>query len=100
MLFRSEDLYLYCQANNMNFPDLRDALNTKWNVEILEPRDGIGGHCLPKDTKMFLQSSNRSKSKILTAAIEVDEDYKRFRAKLEKRIRSATNKRVASPKSQ
>ena len=95
-----EELYLYCQANHMNFPELRDALNTKWNVEILEPRDGIGGHCLPKDTKMFLQSSNRSKSKILTAAIEVDEDYKRFRAKLEKRIRSATNKRVASPKSQ
>ena len=96
----AEDLYLYCQANNINFRELRDALNTKWNVEILEPREGIGGHCLPKDTKMFLQSSHRSKSKILTAAIEVDEDYKRFRAKLEKRIRSATNKRVASPKSQ
>ena len=96
----AEDLYLYCQANNMNFPELRDALNTKWNVEILEPRDGIGGHCLPKDTKMFLQSSNRSKSKILAAAMDVDEDYKRFRSKLEKRIRSATIKRVGSPKSQ
>ena len=96
----AEDLYLYCQANNMNFPDLRDALNTKWNVEILEPRDGIGGHCLPKDTKMFLQSSNRSKSKILAAAMDVDEDYKRFRSKLERRIRSATIKRVGSPKSQ
>jgi UDP-N-acetyl-D-mannosaminuronic acid dehydrogenase len=96
----AEDLYLYCQANNMNFPELRDALNTKWNVEILEPRDGIGGHCLPKDTKMYLQSSSRSKSKILTAAMDVDEDYKRFRAKLEKRIRSTTIKRVGSPKSQ
>ena len=67
----AEELYLYCQANNINFPELRDALNTKWNVNILEPRDGIGGHCLPKDTKMFLQSSSsRSKSirsKILTA---------------------------------
>ena len=60
----AEDLYLYCQANNINFRELRDALNTKWNVEILEPREGIGGHCLPKDTKMFLQSSQRSKSKI------------------------------------
>ena len=76
----AEDLYLYCQANNINFSQLRDALNTKWNVNILEPREGIGGHCLPKDTKMFLQSSSNSvKSKILTAAIEVDQDYRRCR---------------------
>ena len=84
----AEDLYLYCQANNINFPELRDALNTKWNVNILEPREGIGGHCLPKDTKMFLQSSNERKSKILTAAMEVDEDYRRYRTKLEKQINS------------
>jgi UDP-N-acetyl-D-mannosaminuronic acid dehydrogenase len=55
----------------------------------LEPREGIGGHCLPKDTKMFLESSNRRRSKILRAAIEVDKDYKRFRAKLEKVVRYA-----------
>ena len=75
----SEDLYLYCQANNVNFAELRDSLNTKWNVHILEPRDGVGGHCLPKDTKMFLQSSKSIKSKILMAAMEVDQDYRRFR---------------------
>ena len=78
----AEELYLYCQANDINFPELRDALNTKWNVEILEPREGIGRHCLPKDTKMFLQSSKFARSKILAAAMEVDEDYKRYRAKL------------------
>jgi UDP-N-acetyl-D-mannosaminuronic acid dehydrogenase len=76
----AEDLYLYCQANDINFPELRDALNTKWNINILEPRDGIGGHCLPNDTKMFLESSKSSrKSKILSAAIEVDRDYRRHR---------------------
>jgi UDP-N-acetyl-D-mannosaminuronic acid dehydrogenase len=75
----AEDLYLYCQANNINFSELRDALNTKWNVSILEPREGIGGHCLPKDTRMFLQSSKSIKSKILTAAVEVDQDYRRYR---------------------
>ena len=75
----AEDLYLYCQANNINFAELRDAVNTKWNVNILEPRDGIGGHCLPKDTKMFLQSSKSIRSKILASAIEVDEDYRRYR---------------------
>jgi UDP-N-acetyl-D-mannosaminuronic acid dehydrogenase len=96
----AEELYLYCQSNNINFPELRDAINTKWNVNILEPRDGIGGHCLPKDTKMFLESSNERKSKILTAAMDVDEDYKRFRTKLEKQIESATIERVRSTKSQ
>jgi nucleotide sugar dehydrogenase len=50
----AEELYLYCQANDLNFAELREALNTKWNVDLLEPREGIGGHCLPKDTKMFL----------------------------------------------
>jgi UDP-N-acetyl-D-mannosaminuronic acid dehydrogenase len=75
----SEDLYLYCQANNVNFGELRDSLNTKWNVKILEPRDGVGGHCLPKDTKMFLQSSKSIKSRILMSAMEVDKEYRRFR---------------------
>jgi UDP-N-acetyl-D-mannosaminuronic acid dehydrogenase len=84
----AEELYLCCQANNIKFPELRDALNTKWNVEILEPREGIGGHCLPKDTKMFLQSTSRRKSSIIEAAMEIDEDYKRYRAKLEPHIES------------
>ena len=82
----SEELYQYCQADNINFPELRDAVNTKWNVEILEPREGIGGHCLPKDTKMFLQSSKSIRSKILAAAMEVDEDYKKYRAKIESQL--------------
>ena len=75
----AEDLYLYCQANNIGFSELRNALNTKWNVNILEPRDGIGGHCLPKDTKMFIHSSRSVRSKILSAALEVDSDYRRHR---------------------
>jgi UDP-N-acetyl-D-mannosaminuronic acid dehydrogenase len=75
----AEELYLYCQANHINFSELKDALNTKWNVQILEPREGIGGHCVPKDTKMFLDSSKTVKSKILLAAIEADQDYRKFR---------------------
>jgi UDP-N-acetyl-D-mannosaminuronate dehydrogenase len=69
----AEELYL--------LPRLRDSLNTKWNVNILEPREGeIGGHCLPKDTTMFLNSSPKSvRSKIIQAAIEVDKEYRRYR---------------------
>ena len=76
----AEELYLYCQGNNIPFSDLRKAINTKWNVEILEPRDGIGGHCLPKDTRMFLNSSSKMKSKILQSAIEVDSLYRDLRS--------------------
>ena len=73
----AEELFLYCKASSVDFWELREALNTKWNVNILEPREGIGGHCLPKDTKMFLNSSNLVRSKIISAAIEADEEYKR-----------------------
>ena len=81
----AEELYLYCQGNNILFSELRDALNTKWNVEILEPRDGIGGHCLPKDTKMFLTSS-KMRSKILQSALEVDTLYRDFLTRREKKL--------------
>lgn len=80
----AEDLYLYCRANNINFFELREALNSKWNVEILEPREGIGGHCLPKDTRIFLQSSSSVKSKILNAAIKVDQEYQKVRSPKDK----------------
>jgi len=73
----AEDLYMFCKANQISFGELRDAINTKWNVNILEPRDGIGGHCIPKDTRMFLESSE-IKSKILIAAQEVDKDYRKY----------------------
>jgi UDP-N-acetyl-D-mannosaminuronate dehydrogenase len=81
----AEELYLYCQANHILFTELRGALNTKWNVEILEPRRGIGGHCLPKDTKMFLNSSN-FRSKILKSAMEVDYLYRDFMTLPEKKL--------------
>ncbi|WP_148687189.1 NAD(P)-binding domain-containing protein [Candidatus Nitrosocosmicus hydrocola] len=74
----AEELYLYCKSNGISFSELRESLNTKWNVEVLEPRDGIGGHCLPKDTRMFINSSNTIKSKILQAAMEIDEDYREY----------------------
>jgi len=74
----AEELCLYCKSTNISFAELRDSLNTKWNVEVLEPRDGIGGHCLPKDTKMFINSSNTIRSKILQAAIAIDEDYREY----------------------
>jgi nucleotide sugar dehydrogenase len=75
----AEELYIWCRLNNIDFWALRNALNTKWNVNVLEPRDGIGGHCLPKDTRMFLNASQVIKSKILASAIEADMDYRNYK---------------------
>jgi UDP-N-acetyl-D-mannosaminuronic acid dehydrogenase len=88
----AEELYLYCKSNGISFSELRESLNTKWNVEVLEPRDGIGGHCLPKDTKMFINSSNTIKSKILQAAMEIDEDYREY---IQSREKKGSNGSVA-----
>ena len=65
-------------------------------MHILEPRDGIGGHCLPKDTKMFLQSSKSIKSKILEAAMEADQDYRQYKqfTVLDKPVPSPINREV------
>jgi len=32
----AEEIYLQCQVNNVNFPELREALNTKWKVDLNE----------------------------------------------------------------
>ena len=61
--------------------------------------NGRNSGTLPSwDTKMSLESSNRRRSKILTAAMDTNEDYKKFRTKLEKGIKSAAGKVVGSPK--
>jgi len=48
---------------------------------------------------MSYELKHFGKSKILRAAMEVDEQYKRFRAKLEKGVRSAIREGVGIPKS-
>jgi predicted house-cleaning NTP pyrophosphatase (Maf/HAM1 superfamily) len=68
-------MYLYCLANGIDFHELSDALNIKWNDKILEPREVLGKRRPQKDTKKFLQQSESTKGKILTAAIMTDEDY-------------------------
>jgi UDP-N-acetyl-D-mannosaminuronic acid dehydrogenase len=91
----AEELFLYSQANGREFWELRKALNTKWNVNILEPRQGIGGHCLPKDTKMFLNSSNHIRSKIMSAATEADAEYRKYVLSTSPTIREGLKARSA-----
>lgn len=73
----AEELKIYCDINNLNFKELREAINTKWNIQLLEPRQGIGGHCLPKDSDMYLNLQKENNSNpIIESAIKADKYYK------------------------
>jgi UDP-N-acetyl-D-mannosaminuronic acid dehydrogenase len=73
----AEELKMFCDRIGIDFGELRAAVNTKWNVKILEARDGIGGHCLPKDSQMFLNlSKDVLTSSIVEAAKTADRNYK------------------------
>ncbi|HVX03387.1 MAG TPA: hypothetical protein VHA09_09565 [Nitrososphaera sp.] len=73
----AEELKIFCDRANISFADLRNAINTKWNINVLEPREGIGGHCLPKDSQMFLNlSKNLLETSIIDAAKKVDDEYR------------------------
>lgn len=74
----AEDLYLYCQANNIDFTELRAALSTKWNVYVPDLKAGIG-HSIKRDgSKIHLNySSKLSGSKIINAIFNVDHEYRK-----------------------
>lgn len=71
----AEDLYLYCKANSLNFTELRDAINTKWNVDIPEPKDGIGANFVSEELGKYLQPTECLNSRIISAAMNVDNEY-------------------------
>lgn len=78
----AEELRMVCENTQIDFNELRNAINTKWNIKILEARDGVGGHCLPKDSQMFLDlSRNVLVTSIIRAAKMVDEQYRFFLTK-------------------
>jgi len=71
-----EELKLFCDAYGLDFEELREAVNTKWNVKLLEAREGISGHCLPKDTRMYLDLSKKVLPfSIIDSAIQINEKY-------------------------
>jgi UDP-N-acetyl-D-mannosaminuronic acid dehydrogenase len=73
----AEELRMFCDRSGVDFDELRMAVNTKWNIKVLEPRDGIGGHCLPKDSQMLLSlEKNLIEASILDAAKKVDAAYR------------------------
>jgi UDP-N-acetyl-D-mannosaminuronic acid dehydrogenase len=75
----SEEIKMLCERANIDFNKVREACNTKWNVDMLEAREGIGGHCLPKDIWYVMKMGN---SHLLRSLLETDKKYRHW---LEKR---------------
>ncbi|MCL2134975.1 MAG: NAD(P)-binding domain-containing protein [Candidatus Bathyarchaeota archaeon] len=71
----AENLKMMCAHIDLNFDELREAMNTKWNVDLPEARDGIGRHCLPKDIRYV---TSLTPSILLNSAIEVDQKYRQW----------------------
>ena len=74
----AEDLKMMCSHIDMNFDELREAMNTKWNVDLPEARDGIGRHCLPKDIRYV---TSLTPSILLNSAMDVDQKYREWLTK-------------------
>jgi len=69
----AQEIYGYCVTQGMNYDDLRMAVNSKNNVELLGTDWGIGGECLPKDMS-FLRTV--CSSALLEGAEQADQDYR------------------------
>ncbi|HBW34987.1 NAD-binding protein [Desulfosporosinus sp. BICA1-9] len=69
----AQEIYGYCVTQGMDYDDLRMAVNSKSNVELLGTDWGIGGECLPKDMS-FLRTV--CPSTLLEGAEQADQDYR------------------------
>jgi UDP-N-acetyl-D-mannosaminuronate dehydrogenase len=69
----AQEIYGYCVDHGINFDDLRRAVNSKNNVELLGTDWGIGGECLPKDMG-FLRTV--CQSALLEGAERADQGYR------------------------
>lgn len=71
----AESLYQYCLDQSLSFHELREAVNSKENVRLLDIDYGIGGECLTKDIQFL---SEVTKDSLTRGALEVDNNYRDF----------------------
>lgn len=69
----AQEIYRYCIDQGLDYNELRKAVNSKSNVELLGTDWGIGGECLPKDLR-FLKTVFHSP--LLEGAEQADREYR------------------------
>lgn len=72
----AEELAMICKRKRINFKKLREACNTKWNIDIKEAKAGVGGKCLPKD--MDLINTLLGDNTFFSRAVETNLAYKKL----------------------
>ena len=72
----AEELKLLCNKKNIDFEELRMLVNSKWNINMLEARDGIKGSCLNNDILTFIEFLEVRKISLFKTAIDIDNKYK------------------------
>jgi len=79
----AEELRRICGRIGIDFNLLRNACNSKWNVDIPEALDGIGGTCLPKDIRYLVAAAQQRalETDLLLSAIRADREYAKQLAK-------------------
>ena len=72
----AEEVRMECEKRGIDFNELRDSINTKWNIDMKEARDGIGLKCLPKDCKFI--NKFFSTNTLFKTVIDVDKKYREY----------------------
>lgn len=75
----AQELRQMCENAGVDFKDLRQASNTKWNIDIHDALNGIGGHCLPKDIRYLAGMNNYHP--LIDSAIHSNAVYVKWRKK-------------------
>lgn len=68
----AEQLRILCERRGFSFEEVRRGANTKWNVNLLEARNGIKGECLPKDIRYLACLGD---TPLLRGAMQTDKKY-------------------------
>ena len=72
----AEEINMLCNIYDINFNKLRTAINTKWNIDLKDAIQGVGGKCLPKDINLI---STYFKNNIMfDKAIKIDKLYRKY----------------------
>ncbi|NWF86463.1 hypothetical protein HXY32_01395 [Candidatus Bathyarchaeota archaeon] len=85
----AESLTITCKKFAISFEEVKTACNTlkrpeyDYHIQVLDATDGVGGHCLPKDTRYLLSVM---RSELLEGAILTDKFYKLWQKKLKEEI--------------
>lgn len=79
----AQEFNVHLRCLRLNAETVRELANTKWNINILEPRAGVGGKCLPKDIGLL----NRYHNTFLQSLIDTNNQYKIYYEQREKAMR-------------